>query len=91
MKSTTQYVICSCQHRDHMLILNADKEKDHLYVTLEVHLSPLPFWQRIKRSFLYLIGKRSRYGDFEEIVLDRTNTTYIKDFIDDCLLDEKFL
>lgn len=91
MNSTTQYIICSCQHRDHMLILNADDEKNHLYVTIEIHLSPLPFWQRLKRAFLYVCGKRTRYGDFEEIVLDRNNASYIKDFIDDCIKDERFL
>lgn len=36
---------------------------------IEVHLSPLPFWQRVGNALRYILGRRSPYGDFEEIIL----------------------
>jgi len=36
---------------------------------LEVHLSPLPLIERLRHAIFYIFGKRSKYGDYEEIVL----------------------
>jgi hypothetical protein len=36
---------------------------------IEIHLSPLPFWQRVGNALRYIFGARSKYGDFEEIML----------------------
>ena len=43
-------------------------DKDDLFI--EVHLAPLPLWRRLSNAVRYIVGRRSRYGDFEEIILD---------------------
>ena len=36
---------------------------------IEVHLAPLPFWRRVRQAVKYVLGHRSKWGDFDEIVL----------------------
>jgi len=81
-----EFVICSCNHSDHLIILNYDGN----YCSIEVHLSPLPFFKRLINGIKYIFGFRSRYGDFDEIMIDREKATKIKEFFDKSLSDENF-
>ena len=56
---------CKCGSFDHIFCVTVDE--DDMFI--EVHLCPLPFWQRVKNAVSYIFGRRSRYGDFEEIIL----------------------
>jgi hypothetical protein len=49
----------------HSFVVCADDED----FFIEVHLTPLPFLQRVINAVRYVFGKRSVYGDFEEILL----------------------
>jgi hypothetical protein len=57
--------ICRCGSLQHSFVVTVDKED----LFLEIHLTPLPFWKRLKNAVKYVMGQRSPYGDFEEIVL----------------------
>jgi hypothetical protein len=56
---------CACGSIEHSFVIAADDED----MFIEVHLSPLPLWQRVKNAIGYVFGRRSMYGDFEEILL----------------------
>ena len=56
---------CKCFNLEHSLFVCADEED--LFV--EIHLAPLPFWRRVGNAVRYILGRRSPYGDFEEIIL----------------------
>lgn len=56
---------CACGSIQHSFVVSADEDNAYL----EIHLSPLPFWKRFLNAARYLLGGRSRWGDFEEIVL----------------------
>lgn len=55
--------LCRCGSIQHMLVVTADD--DDLF--FEVHLAPLPFFERVKTALRYILGRRSRWGDFEEV------------------------
>jgi hypothetical protein len=57
---------CRCYSIEHSFIVSADK--DELFI--EVHLAALPFWKRLWHALNYVIGRKSKWGDFEEILLD---------------------
>ncbi len=57
---------CRCYSIEHSFVVSADEED----LFIEVHLSALPFWARVRHAFGYIIGRRSKWGDFEEILLD---------------------
>ena len=58
--------VCHCGSLEHSFVVSADE--DCFYI--EIHLSPLPFWPRVRNALGYVLGRRSKWGDFEEIVLD---------------------
>lgn len=91
VETTREYVICNCGHNDHMFILIKDKCSDnYVDVALSVHLSPIPLFKRIKHAFFYILGKRSRYGDFDEVLLNRESVSRIQSFLDEAMKDEYF-
>jgi hypothetical protein len=57
--------VCQCGSLEHALFVCAEDED----FFLEVHLAPLPFWRRLRNAVGYVFGRRSRYGDFEEVLL----------------------
>ena len=57
---------CRCHNIEHSFVVSSD-END---VFIEVHLSALPFWSRVRNAIGYVLGKKSKWGDFEEILLD---------------------
>lgn len=60
-------IVCACGSLEHLLVVSAE---DIDYVVVSVHLSPKPFWQRLVGALKHIFGYRSKYGDFEEIILD---------------------
>lgn len=64
---------CICGHFEHKfeVIFDPDENPDYdcLYVT--VHLNDgLPWYKRIYNGIRYIFGKRSKYGDFAEFILE---------------------
>ena len=58
--------VCRCYSIEHSFIVSADK--DDLFI--EVHLAALPFWKRLWHAVNYVVGRKSKWGDFEEVLLD---------------------
>lgn len=57
--------LCRCYSIEHSFVVSADE--DDLFI--EVHLSSAPFWVRLKNAVRYVLGYKSKWGDFEEILL----------------------
>ena len=62
------YIECACSTPDHTLRFWSDDESGDIYV--ECHLRKAVLLSRIKYAILYVLGKQSNYGAFEETVLD---------------------
>ncbi len=67
--------VCKCYSMQHSFVVSADEDD----VFIEVHLTPLPLWQRVKNAVRYVLGKRSKYGDFEEILLSPVDAVNLGD------------
>lgn len=82
------FVTCKCTSMDHIVRFSYEPDDCELYVT--VHLAPLPFWKRVKNALRYVFGRRSRYGDHEEVIVDESSafillellTRYGRDVLD---------
>jgi hypothetical protein len=57
--------VCRCYSIEHSFVISADDED----VFIEVHLTSAPFWTRVKNAVRYILGRKSKWGDFEEILL----------------------
>lgn len=69
MKSE-EWFVCECGSLEHFMQISYEPDLDE-YVYLTIHLSELPLLQRIKLGIQYILGRKSRYGNFEEIVLSK--------------------
>ena len=66
--------VCACGDTRHMLIVTHDQRYDDLYIG--VHLDPqASFWRRLKYATQYLLGRQSKYGPFEEMMLTNEERT----------------
>lgn len=76
-------MICECGTIDHQFVLLYDPE--YREMTMAVHLSSKSFWKRFQHAVKYLFGYRSRYGDFDEIILDQIKLKELQDFLSQSL------
>ena len=74
-----QLLVCTCGDVSHQLIVRKLCPGE---VSVEVHLSPLPFWRRLINGIKYIFGHRSKYGDFEEVILNRNHAAAMLDISD---------
>jgi hypothetical protein len=85
-----EFVVCVCNHLDHLVVLNVNEDKTNTDITIEVHLSPLPLYKRLINAVKYVFGIRSRYGDYEEVVIDKEKAIQLKNFFENALAKENF-
>lgn len=79
----TLYVDCDCTSFDHTVRLRwyVDDEDDWIYV--DFHLKKKPFFQRLWSALLYVLGRRSRYGEFGELIMNKETALKLRDFMVD--------
>jgi hypothetical protein len=62
--------VCDCGDVEHQFIVSYfDDDVDDDFTYVHVHLTHMPVWDRIKTAIAYVLGKRSRFGVFGEILL----------------------
>ena len=63
--------VCTCGDVDHQMIISMFDDEPELYVTM--HLVRAGFFRRLWTGIKYIFGKKSIYGDFDEIILAPTD------------------
>ena len=61
------FFVCLCNNIEHQFCFVCDDED----VYLEVHLANAPLWKRIINGIKYIFGHRSKYGDFDCVLLQK--------------------
>ena len=60
-------LLCQCgspEHQIQFMYYDSDNE-----IAMYIHLAPLPFIERLWHGIKYIFGYRSKYGDFDEVLL----------------------
>jgi hypothetical protein len=75
--------VCHCGSIEHQLVVTYFPEDgvDAPVAYLEMHLAPLPLWQRLRYAWAYLRGRRPHDGAFAEIVLDAGTALQLGDLL----------
>lgn len=88
LKDQTELFVCECSHHDHIAIAeifdwsdDGEERPEHLDFNLAYHLAPKPLFQRIKNAVRYVVGIRSSYGDFDEMLLSIESATRLRDML----------
>lgn len=81
MKFETQEIfICECHSPDHMFIIRKFDDESEVYVT--IHLTKQPIMRRLKYAFRYIFGYQSRFGAFDEIILNPDDADRLQKIVD---------
>jgi hypothetical protein len=70
-----EFILCECGCDEHQMIFKYDDDPDWDNVFVSYHLPTQPFWRRLVTGIKYILGKKSRYGHWGEIILDGDETT----------------
>ena len=83
MNKEEHFVICDCGDVDHMFVLSYYPEDEPPLLILSAHLNPSrPWYRRIWRAVTYIFGVRSKYGDFDEVLIDdRKKVRELEEFV----------
>ena len=80
-----QFIVCDCGHIEHLIVLSFDpdeSEPEYREIYLEVFLNPhRHFLVRVWHAIKYIFGYRSKYGDFDEVVLGKSQVAKLMDFL----------
>ena len=76
--------VCHCGDVSHQFVVSSFDDEEEIYI--EMHLSDVGFWNRLKYAFWYVLGKRSRYGcgAFGEVFLNKEQITHLIDVLHEC-------
>ena len=66
--------VCSCHNTEHQMVVLYDEDDiDGVrfpMVYVHTHLVKRPFWQRVGYGLRYIFGHQSRYGAFDEFIIN---------------------
>lgn len=77
----SELIRCECSSMEHIVIFSYDADYNH--IILSVHLSPKPLWQRILWGIRYILGYRSVFGDFDEVLIGREEISRMYKLVED--------
>ena len=82
-QTTTELFICQCGDPSHQFIINTDNDTCGASAFISVHLNrEHNIFKRIWNAFKYVFGKRSVYGDFDEIVINPDDADRLQKVVD---------
>lgn len=71
-KEQRETLICQYHSIEHQISFTWVEDRDmEGEVYMEIHLSKLSFWDRLKHGIKYIFGYRCMYGDFDEVILKK--------------------
>lgn len=71
-------IICDCNSSEHQIVIQYENNNNFEEVYISYSLDNRGLWFRLKNAFQYVIGKKSKYGHFGELVLPPTEDTINK-------------
>ena len=80
---TAELFICQCGDPSHQFIISTDNDTSSASIFISVHLSrESNIFKRIWYAFRYVFGKRSIYGDFDEIIINPADAGRLQKIVD---------
>lgn len=64
-----EIILCQCGNTEHQIIFTAFEDEPEVYMS--VHLNKLPLLKRIVCAIKYIFGYKSKYGDFDEVIIGK--------------------
>jgi hypothetical protein len=80
-RSRSEIIICECNNTQHQMVFHYDEADNYPTVYAHVHLNKLPFFKRLVYGIKYIFGYQSRYGAFDEFIVDNRDIKKFKEIV----------
>lgn len=79
-----EIILCKCHNSEHQIIFKwFDDEIIGGQVYVDILINPeYKWWKRIKEAIKYIFGYRSRYGMFDEFILDKKDVPKLEKIVE---------
>ena len=74
MYNDKDIIICECNSTEHQMVFLYDEDDRYPICYAHIHLTKKPFWKRLKYGIMYIFGRQSRYGAFDEFIFNPSDT-----------------
>lgn len=72
--------VCECHDMQHQFVVSHDSDPGwNEWIYVHVHLTQKSFWKRLKYGIAYVFGRRSCFGAFDEVMLDKAASERLRD------------
>ncbi len=83
----TDIFICECYSTEHQVVVYYDNGEDdygsiYPMCYFHIHLTKRPFWERVKYGFNYIFGRKSRFGAFDEFIINPEDSDKLQEIVD---------
>lgn len=75
---------CNCSSMEHLVRFSCweDELPNHKLIYGHIHLADYgSIWRRVWKAFRYAIGYRCRYGEWEEVIIDKDKAIELRDYL----------
>ena len=76
-----QVIDCACHSDEHILLFSKNDEEDYKCVYLSYHLQNDYWYKRIWKGIKYIFGFKSKYGNFGEVIIDKSNIDKFEEIV----------
>ena len=75
------FLLCSCYSPEHQIIIHLDEGGDMFppEAYIRIHLVRQSFWYRLIHGIKYVLGYKSKYGAWDEFILDKTHAESLRE------------
>ena len=81
-----KYIECECETVNHILRFTHDDNPSWPEIFVDVHLNQhYGFFKRLWYGIKYIFGFKSKYGQFEEVLLGKEKVKELRDFCNEWL------
>jgi hypothetical protein len=88
MEKEKEIIICECNSTEHQMLFMYSEEDGYPMIFIRTHLNKRPFFERIKCGIKYIFGHQSRYGSFDEFIVNPKDKPKFEKIVK--YLDKKF-
>lgn len=75
--------VCDCGDIAHQMVFTFDDDPDWRGVYVEFHLNKgVRWWKRIWIAIKYIFGHQSRFGAFDEVILQKKDAERLQEVVD---------
>lgn len=79
--NTDQIILCSCGSTEHQMLISYFNDNEDKEVYVHIHLNHLSFWKRLILGIKYIFGYTSKYGHWDEMILNPDHVSQLKSVI----------